>query len=255
MSQDDGYRLTRIAPSETLDYRDLTALGGLDAYGQHRLLWRLFDLPRDRQRQRTAFLFRAEVVNGLPIFYVLSTIQPKDFKEQWLIESKAYRPQLSVGDRLAFKLRANPIVERPGALLLAADGTPQLRTTGAKAGQPKHRVARHDVIMDAKLRMNWASLAPNERPMLAHLAQDAGSRWLQAREERLGCHFDADRLRADGYRVQRMRGRGIILSTLDFEGELTVTDVARCNDALLQGIGPAKAFGCGLLLVRRIAAT
>ena len=153
---------------------------------------------------------------------------------------------------MAFKLRANPIVERPGAVLLAADGTPKLRTTGAKAGQPKHQVARHDVVMDAKRRMNWSSLAPDERPTLAHLAQDAGSRWLQAREGRLGCRFDADRLRADGYRAHRMRGRGIRLSTLNFEGELTVTDTARFSDALLHGIGPAKSFGCGLLLVRRV---
>lgn len=253
MNKDDGYRLTRITPRETLDYHNLTALGGLDPYGQHRLLWRFFDLPKDNHRQRTPFLFRAEVANGLPLFYVLSTTQISDSKGQWIFESKTYRPQLAVGDRLAFKLRANPIVERSGAVLLAADGTPRLRTSGAKEGQPKCKVARHDVVMDAKRRMNWASLAPDERPMLAHLAQDAGSRWLQAREVRLGCHFEVDRLRADGYRTHRMRGRGIILSTLDFEGELTITDAARFNDALLHGIGPAKSFGCGLLLVRRAA--
>jgi CRISPR system Cascade subunit CasE len=56
-----------------------------------------------------------------------------------------------------------------------------------------------------------------------------------------------------GYRTWRQRGgKGIALSTLDFEGGLAVTDPERLRVVLLAGIGPAKAFGCGLLLVRRM---
>jgi CRISPR system Cascade subunit CasE len=34
---------------------------------------------------------------------------------------------------------------------------------------------------------------------------------------------------------------------------MVVTDAgAFCQKALFQGIGPAKSFGCGLLLVRRL---
>jgi len=40
-------------------------------------------------------------------------------------------------------------------------------------------------------------------------------------------------------------------STVDFSGELVVTDTERFANALLGGVGRAKAFGCGLLLVRR----
>jgi CRISPR system Cascade subunit CasE len=40
-------------------------------------------------------------------------------------------------------------------------------------------------------------------------------------------------------------------SSVDFTGELEVTDVVKFMDALFNGIGPAKAFGCGLLMVRR----
>lgn len=38
---------------------------------------------------------------------------------------------------------------------------------------------------------------------------------------------------------------------VDFEGELQVTDLKRFTPILFNGIDPAKAFGCGLLLVRR----
>ncbi|NJP29364.1 type I-E CRISPR-associated protein Cas6/Cse3/CasE [Microbispora sp. SCL1-1] len=43
------------------------------------------------------------------------------------------------------------------------------------------------------------------------------------------------------------RGRRITLHTATFEGRLRVTDTALLTDALLGGIGPSKAYGCGLL--------
>jgi CRISPR system Cascade subunit CasE len=93
-----------------------------------------------------------------------------------------------------------------------------------------------------------AILAP-----LALLAHEAGSCWLREHEEQFGCRFDTDRLRVDGHRVHRMQSRrGIVLATLDFTGELEVMDAKSfLSDVLLKGIGPAKAFGCGLMLVRR----
>jgi CRISPR system Cascade subunit CasE len=39
---------------------------------------------------------------------------------------------------------------------------------------------------------------------------------------------------------------------LDFEGRLKIVDADRFKQALFEGIGSAKAFGCGLMLVRRI---
>ncbi len=44
----------------------------------------------------------------------------------------------------------------------------------------------------------------------------------------------------------------IRFSTLDFEGILTVENTNEFTRMLFAGIGPAKAFGCGLMLVRRI---
>jgi CRISPR system Cascade subunit CasE len=38
---------------------------------------------------------------------------------------------------------------------------------------------------------------------------------------------------------------------MDFRGILTVTDTEKFTDTLMQGLGKAKAFGCGLMLIRR----
>jgi CRISPR system Cascade subunit CasE len=42
------------------------------------------------------------------------------------------------------------------------------------------------------------------------------------------------------------------LGTCTFEGTLRVSSPERLAHLLENGIGPAKAFGCGLLLVRRL---
>ena len=41
-------------------------------------------------------------------------------------------------------------------------------------------------------------------------------------------------------------------SSVDFIGELEITDVEKFKNALFEGIGRAKGYGCGLLLIRRI---
>ncbi|MGB5098305.1 MAG: type I-E CRISPR-associated protein Cas6/Cse3/CasE [Porticoccaceae bacterium] len=238
----ESYALTRISPlREAFDYKDWSALGGLDPYGEHQLLWKFFDLPRNQKPTRAEFLFRAERFDGLPLFYVLSRVIPRDTTGKWCVEPREYRPDLRPGDRLTFKLRTNPTVARA-------------RESG-KRGQ------RHDVVMDAKRRMNWKEIPVEDRLTLANVAYEAGSCWLRGREERLGCRFDADHLRVDGHAVYCLKGRrddkgnchGIALSTLDFEGQLQVTDAELfLQNGLLAGIGPAKAFGCGLLLVRRV---
>jgi len=234
--------LTRISPTESLrqNYRELAALGGLDPYGQHKLLWQFFDRPRTKAPEHTAFLFRAELREGLPLFYVLSRDVPQDKTGHWRVEPREYHPDLHVGDRLAFKLRVNPVV--------------------ARKGETGERSKRHDVVMDAKLRAGWKEMLPDERPSLAHIADEAGACWLRQREVQMGCHISSDFFRTEGHMNHCLKGRrdengkcrGIALTTMDFEGELQITDQEQFKSAIFSGIGPAKAFGCGLLLVRRI---
>ena len=68
-------------------------------------------------------------------------------------------------------------------------------------------------------------------------------------QSRDGCH-------ADGYTQHRLHKpgteRAITFSTLDYVGRLRVTDPERFRAALFGGIGHARGFGCGLLLVRRV---
>jgi CRISPR system Cascade subunit CasE len=57
------------------------------------------------------------------------------------------------------------------------------------------------------------------------------------------------RLRRDG--ASGRRGNDLRFSTVDLEGALTVTEPSVFLAAIRQGFGKAKAFGCGLMLIRR----
>ena len=80
--------------------------------------------------------------------------------------------------------------------------------------------------------------------------------WLFARETRLGVAFDRERCSAGGYRQVRIGRAGakpIRHSVIDFEGVLTVVDPDLLGHALTGGVGKARAYGCGLLLLRPLA--
>ena len=62
-----------------------------------------------------------------------------------------------------------------------------------------------------------------------------------------------DAIAIDGYTQHREKGGELRYSTLDFSGTLTVTAPDAFKVALRQGVGRAKAFGCGLLLIRPAA--
>jgi CRISPR system Cascade subunit CasE len=218
-----------VIPREDLGWSQVEKFTRLDPYGQHQTVWQLFDLPLDAARTGTAFLFRHEWHGDLPMFYILSHRAPQDRVGLGSIQSKPYAPQLQVGDRLNFMLRVNPVVTRNGK--------------------------RHDVVMDAKQRLRWKELRPEERPSLNAIAYEAGTAWLAGRAEKHGFAIAQASLQVDGYRTHTMHRRGrtpICFSTLDFSGALTVVDSGKFLGTLYGGIGPAKGFGCGILLVKRV---
>jgi len=212
------------------------------AYSEHQLLWRFFPSPPGTRRD---FLFRRRDVDGVPRFYVVSERKPEVPHSAWHVQTRSYVPDLAEGTRLNFDLRANPVIAR---------GT-------------EGRGKRHDVVMDQKKRLlaargltDWAAWTPGRktangehdpRPELAELVAGSCTAWLEARAERHGFKLDSASLRVEGYMQHGGKKDRLRFSTVDFNGTLVVTHRERFAQALQRGIGRAKAFGCGLLLVRR----
>lgn len=190
----------------------------LDAH--HRLLWSLFTDGPDRRRD---FLWRDE---GKGVFLTLSARPPQanDLFEAPQVQD--FAPALAPGDRLAFALRVNATRDRAGA-------------------------GRVDVVMDA-----LHALPPEDRAgARMALAQREGAAWLAGQGARSGFRLirvevgDYATVTLPGYRGTR-KGQPQF-GILEMTGLLEVTDPAALVARLGQGFGRAKAFGCGLMLVRR----
>lgn len=192
-------------------------------YDAHQALWRLFADGPDRKRD---FLFR-EI--DPTTYLTVSARQPVDRDGVWEVAVKPYAPKLVQGSRLFLSLRANAVVKRKGA-----DG----------------RQDRFDVVQDARKRFEASGAEP---PPRASLAQECGAKWLLARQEAMGLGFEDETLVVESYTQRRFWRGGIEakIGTLDFAGFARVIDPERAVCALLHGVGPAKGFGCGLMLARR----
>lgn len=191
----------------------------LDAH--HRLIWTAF--AGDAQACRD-FLWRAE---GEGCFLVLSARPPAVtglFDEP---QVKPFAPDLRAGDRLACLLRANAT-----------------RTVKTGSGK-KHR----DVVMEALHPVPKAARAAQRDS----IAQEQGARWLEGQGARAG--FDVAQAGITGYRVLSPPAQGARsprFGVIDIEAQITLTDPAAFLARLAQGFGRAKAFGCGLMLIRRV---
>ena len=224
-----------LAPVEGMERQAAHAWAG-GPYAEHQWLWKLFAAPQGTPRD---FLYRRRDINGFPRFYLLSQRRPEVRHDGWHVETRLYEPDIRTGDRLRFELRANPTIAHKG---------------------PK-RSQRHDVVMDAKRRLlaerglqRWADWKDDPaKPSLYELVQEHCTAWLQRRAQANGFELDAGTLSMEGYEQHEHKNGALRFTAVDFSGELTVTDADAFGAVLRQSLGHAKAFGCGLLLVRRMA--
>ncbi|WP_417552796.1 type I-E CRISPR-associated protein Cas6/Cse3/CasE [Marinomonas fungiae] len=207
----------------------LASFGGKGVYSSHQLLWQLFTSDDAR-----SFLFRQEQdAAGKSIFYVQSSRQPDVDSSVFNVQSKEFLPKLEAGQRLSFKLRANPVI-----------------STKDEQGKAK----RNDVMMHAKKQAKVNGIQDSAE--IQQLMEQAAQRWL-ATPERLGAWgITLDVLpnieNYQQHRSKKSKDRMIQFSSVDYQGILTVQDPIRFLTQLESGFGKAKALGCGLMLIKPI---
>jgi CRISPR system Cascade subunit CasE len=146
---------------------------------------------------------------------------------------KPYEPlldQISRGREFAFRLKANPV------------------QTTRKPEKPSERQRQH--------------LAEQSRPRgvrLGHRTAAHQMDWLISRIHKWGFHLIADNtgipclrlLGRERLAFTKSSGNGdghrVVLQTATFEGLVRVTDPDLARTSLLNGVGPGKAYGLGLI--------
>jgi CRISPR system Cascade subunit CasE len=217
-----------LAPSTRSIGALLAETAGSD--GGHRLLWSLFPTSPDRPSQRD-FIFRRIDDRR---YLIVSSRLPADSHALWQLGPKPYDPEPQAGESYHFILRANPVM--------------------AISQKGHKRSLRVDAVMHAK-----RAARTEQKPWGREEEEAAALAWLFARQGHIGVTFDRNRCRITAYEQHRVSRKSDEIgkadqparfSTVDYEGRLTVEDPARFRKTLFVGIGKARAFGCGLMLIR-----
>lgn len=219
--------LSRLTVSRAPQVAALNALldpedDGRKADAQHRLIWSAFAGDADAKRD---FLWRED---GQGVFLVQSARPPEASPFFEPPDIREHAPDLRDGDRLSFLLRAN--------------------ATRDVRGPERRRV---DVVM------HLLHEVPKDRrnAQRMDLATQAAKEWMAGQGARAG--FVPDRVAVQDYRTVTLPGykgrrKGEPrFGILDLAGEITVREPDMFLNKLRQGFGRAKAFGCGLMLIRR----
>jgi CRISPR system Cascade subunit CasE len=189
-------------------------------YQFHQVLWKLF--PGHEQAERD-FLFRVEQMqNGVGTNLLLqSTLTPQSHEQgPMLLAKREFELIVPIGQRLRFRLRANPIK----TIKDSSKGT----------------VEKKSKLYTKTVRV----------PLIHEEQQQA---WLGRKLQNFA-HLETLIIQPEPvlyFRKPKENCSGKIQTVL-FDGILTVTDTTAFIKQQEQGIGPAKAFGCGLLSVARL---
>lgn len=225
--------MSRIKPNtEKMSASQLFRIIGESPYTVHQNLWHFF---KNSQKTHRDFIYRIEYLSQGPTYMVVSGTAPSELPESWSVETKEYQPSLREGMQLDFILRANPARTR-------------------KSG-PDGKCVRHDVVMDARTSLKLSECQDEEEITKSQVVQQECFKWLDQRSQSNGFELRESTVIVDSYVQHKFFKSGhkkpIQFSTVDFRGKLMVTDTDLFRSTLYKGIGPAKSFGCGLLMVRK----
>lgn len=198
--------------------------GSVASIGQvHHLVWSLFG-DKDGERD---FLYRMTGRGPSEPILVYSPEPVSDPHGIWKAESRPFvlADRLVAGDRLAWAIRVNATVK-----------------TGSR---------RHDLVTHAR--------HGGDDSHRDDIAQRVVPPWLEPKLADAGLQAPAGIMAVEAHisrRFQhdlRARGNPITLGTTDVRGTGVVTDAVALRKALAAGIGSGRAYGCGMLLIRRLA--
>lgn len=191
-------------------------------YNLHRQLWKLFPGEEKETRSndeelRQGFLFRIEDSStGRPArLLVQSRRAPEIASGLVLVGTREIQPQPVAGQRLVFLLTANPV---------------KTITDAQRDAKPSKK---------------------SEKCRVPLIKEEDQREWI-ARKLASACEIEAAKVLPHAPIYFRKGNRGGKLVTATFEGVMRVRNPDILITTMENGIGPAKAFGCGLLLVRRL---
>ncbi len=209
------------------------------SYDMHRTLWRAFP---DHDPGRILFRVDADRTGAPPVVLVQSDLRPQwerldERGSRYLLaapEFKPYQPSFAAGQRLRFRLRANPT--KKVASLSKAD-----RLAGAAERDGDTKNGRRLALLREDEQVAW----------LLHKGEVGGFRipgeWVAADDDRRAPNFRVDVIPEGWVRCGKDGHADGRFFAVRFEGVLHVTDPDLFLRTVADGLGAAKGFGFGLV--------
>ncbi|MBN6050777.1 type I-E CRISPR-associated protein Cas6/Cse3/CasE, partial [Nonomuraea sp. RK-328] len=151
--------------------------------------------------------------------------------------------QIAVGREFAFRLTANPVQNTSTPVQPTATQRERAADAKRRSFRIGHRTAGHQLDWFLSRTERWGfevPLAHTDEPALDLEPRD-GEPAPAPREVRIIAR------ERRSFRKKNAGGKPIVLHTATFEGRLRIADAGVFTERLLNGIGPAKSYGCGLL--------
>ena len=178
---------------------------------EHQMIWDL--LPKDTAAKRD-FLYRRTDEGDLPFYFLLSERETEVKVDYLRCYSRWYEPKLETGDGLQFSLRVNAV-----------------------------KTLQRDESV-------------KQRKRVGLLKPDELHDWLSVQGEKGGFRLQSESLVVENTQVHEVikpdDPNHRTFTSADLLGKLQVTDAeVFTREVLFKGLGRSKAFGCGLMLIRR----
>ncbi len=191
-----------------------------NSYHLHQALWKLYPGCGDEQRN---FLYRVErLEKGIGTHILMqSTLRPRQSEDNPVIlDWREYNPVFSSGQRLRFRLRANPVKTIKDSRKGTVEKKGKIYTKTVRV--PLIHEEQQQAWLERKLQgvAQLETLITQTEPILY-------------------------------FRKEKEKRSGKIQHVL-FDGILSITAPDAFSALFQTGIGSAKAFGCGLLTVKRV---
>ena len=263
-----------------------------NVYGAHRLLWDLFAEQKRsyiyREEIAREQLGSVSNVRGESIYYMVSKTRPIEPEHSlFKVETKDYHPQLMSGQVLSFECRVNPVITKSGKkhdvvmdaqLVFLKRLIEEFKLENELPAKPEKKSYKKLLLNQGGevIKQKLIEILAADRRYVEHLQQvsttaallewaikaqidSALENWWQRQGERCGFNLvfndsGFSKLQNSAYQWHALpeKGKKAGFNSVDFTGELQITDVEKFTSTLFNGLGRSKAFGCGLLMIRRV---
>jgi len=226
-----------LKPWAPADFPEQRHLAGKSAKDESKLVLQQVHAQRD---ERSGFLFRIDPQpGGQVVILVQSAVEP-DWNyafhnaRHFLAappQVRQFDPCFETNQRLQFRLVANPTRK-----IDTKSGSDGRRRHGKRVPVPTHRL--HE----------WLNRRAGPCGFCVERLTDIQPGYLYFNKPLYDKVRKGDEI-AQNEKPEKERTNGQRLRSVRYDGILKITDSARFQETLVRGIGPAKAFGFGLLSV------